>query len=120
MTKINILEHIYICTNESAVKLESYIDEIQKKFQSEPEIIRDIELGIIEQLDLILSERTEKQVTLVDVEFLIQKMGDIQLIDNNSISAEPMLGNQNLYRDYDNRIIAGVCAGIAAYLVVFK
>jgi len=116
MTNFNLLEHIYICTNEAAIKLENYINEIQKKFQHEPEIIRDIELGIIEQLDLILSERIAKQVTLVDVEFLIQKMGDIELIDNsNSISAEPMLGNQNLYRDYDNRIIAGVCAGIAAY-----
>lgn len=115
MTNINILEHIYTCTNEAKVKLENYIYEIQKKFQHEPEIIRDIELGVIEQLDLILSERTEKLVTLVDVEFLIQKMGDIELIDNNSPPAEPLLGNQNLYRDYDNRIIAGVCAGIAAY-----
>lgn len=116
MTNINLLEHIYSCTNEAALKLENYIDEIQKKFHHEPEIIRDIELGIIEQLDLILSERIEKQVTLVDVEFLIQKMGDVELIDSsNSILEKPMLGNQNLYRDYDNRIIAGVCAGIAAY-----
>lgn len=43
-------------------------------------------------------------------------MGDVELIDSsNSILEKPMLGNQNLYRDYDNRIIAGVCAGIAAY-----
>ncbi|WP_162263191.1 PspC domain-containing protein [Legionella nautarum] len=116
MTNINILEHVYTCTNEAALKLENYLTKIQKKFQHEPEIIRDIELGLIEQLDLILSGRIEKQVTLVDVEFLIQKMGDVELIDNpNAIPAEPMLGNQNLYRDYDNRIIAGVCAGIAAY-----
>lgn len=118
MTNINILEHVYTCTNEAAVKLENYMNAIQKKFQSEPEIIRDIELGVIEQLDLILSERCEKQVTLVDVEFLIQKMGDVQVLDNNFITTEPLLGNQNLYRDYDNRIIAGACAGIAAYFNV--
>ncbi len=114
-SKINILEHIYICSIEAVVKLENYIAEIQKKFQHEPEIIRDIELGIIEQLDLILAERTEKHITLVDVDYLIQKMGDIQLLETNSTLEEPIMGNQNLYRDYDNRIIAGVCAGIASY-----
>ena len=115
MTNIIILEHIYACTNKAASMLENYIHKIQKTFQHEPEIIRDIELGIIEQLDLMLSDRASKQLTLVDVEFLIQKMGDVELQDNQATPADPVLGGQNLYRDYDNRIIAGVCAGIAAY-----
>ncbi|MBA2651437.1 MAG: PspC domain-containing protein [Tatlockia sp.] len=115
MKNINLLEHIYVCTDEAAIKLENYLNQIYDKFQNEPEIIRDIELGLIEQLDLILTEKTEKQVTPVDIDFLIQKMGDVQLLDNPLTPTEPHLGSQNLYRDIENRVVAGVCAGIAAY-----
>ena len=89
MTKVNLLEHIYTCTEEAATKLEHYIQQVNKQFQQEPEIIRDIELGIIEQLDLILKERTNKKLTLVDVEFLIQKM----LMNLNLIIRKVLLKN---------------------------
>lgn len=112
MTKINILEHIYICNDDAGLKLENYLREIQHAFRNEPEIIRDIELGIIEQLDFILIHRNEKTLELGDVEVVIQKMGDVHQMESHSI---PDVVGQHLYRDYDNRIIAGVCSGIAAY-----
>lgn len=115
MKNVNLLEHIYVCTDDAAITLENYLEQIHKKFHNEPEIIRDIELGLIEQLDMILAEKTEQKVTKIDVDFLIQKMGDVQLLDDYLTPAEPYSGSQNLYRDIENRVIAGVCAGITAY-----
>lgn len=119
MAKIIILEHIYNCTDEASMKLQHYLNQVRTKFHMEPEIIRDIELGIIEQLDTILFERNQPIVTLIDVDFIMQKMGDVQMFDTNTdhnyTTYTTRMRKQHLYRDYDNRMIAGVCSGLAAY-----
>lgn len=118
MRDVNILEHVYTCSDDAAKKIESYLYEIHEAFKNEPEIIRDIELAIIEQLDLMISERIMKQLTLIDIEFLIQKMGDAKTLDDDSTQEKPSVNKQNLYRDHEHRIIAGVCSGIAAYFTI--
>lgn len=115
MKRINILEHIYTCHADAYDRLKQYLTEINNKFKSESEIIRDIELSIVEQLDLVLDERTSRTVTLIDVDFLIQKLGEIEMFDDLTIDNDYVVTRQHLYRDYENRIIGGVCAGIAAY-----
>lgn len=117
MSKINILEHIYACEGTAYSKLNNYIEQINKNFKTEPELVRDIELGIIEQLDLMLSERVNQTVTSVDVDFLIQKMGTIDMLESSIDidNTDQTIAPQHFYRDYQNRIISGVCAGIAAY-----
>jgi phage shock protein PspC (stress-responsive transcriptional regulator) len=115
MAKINLLEHVYDCTDEAAQRLNKYLAEIQRVFKEQTEVIRDIELGLIEQLDVILSERVNQELNLLDIEFVIQKMGDVHQFQEFEQSTETITTKQNFYRDYDNRIIAGVCSGIGAY-----
>ncbi len=119
MKKINILEHLYECEDAAHELLGQYLGQIHMKFAEEPDLIRDIELGIIEHLDLLLLPRTCKQLNKNDIISLIQKMGDIEMLDDHINNATLNFGSQKLlYRDDENRIIAGVCAGIAAYFNV--
>lgn len=115
MKNFNLLEHVYACSDDAYPLLQHYIDSIHQHFKQEPELIRDIELGIIEQLDAMLLGRSDKQLTKVDIEFMQQKMGDFDELEP-TVTADPSLvASQQFYRDYEHRIIAGVCAGIAAY-----
>lgn len=118
MAKVNLLEHIYDCSKEASQRLQKYLNEVYSVFKEQPEVIRDIELSLIEQFDAILSERDNQKLSLLDVEFVIQKMGDVGQFREFDSTSERVTTKQNLYRDYDNRIIAGVCSGIGAYFNV--
>ena len=59
-----------------------------------------------------LGSRSVRQDHDNNAQFVIQKMvpfDDIQTSPNDKTT------HQNLYQDYDNSLIAGVCAGLAAY-----
>lgn len=115
MKTINILEHVYQCSDEAYLLLGNYLSQIHSNFKDEPELIRDIELGVIEQLDNILSDQKKRQLSKIDVDYMIQKMGNFEPLDDEVQEPSTIIASQQLYRDYDNRLIAGVCAGLAAY-----
>lgn len=115
MKTINILEHVYQCENDAYIRLNDYLKSISDKFRHEQDIIKDIDLSVIEHLDQILSERNKSIVTLIDVNFIIQKIGEVESIDDSLEDHDCKITSQSLYRDFDNKIIGGVAAGIAAY-----
>lgn len=99
-------------------RLRVYLEGVEAHFDcyaDAAEIVSDIESRIAEQL----RERTgpSQVVKVVDVDYVIGTMGNIEDFSETPppIPRDPV-HSRRLYRDLDNGIIAGVAAGIAAYL----
>jgi phage shock protein PspC (stress-responsive transcriptional regulator) len=107
--------------------LKIYLDSIKNYFQkmeNDSEIISDFELRIAENFSSKLSSG-KQYINLSDVKEVIQIMGsldDFQEIydddDQTEDVKEEKKENNKLYRDSSNRIIAGVCSGIAEYFKI--
>ena len=106
--------------------LKIYLDSIKNYFQkmeNDSEIISDFELRIAENFSSKLSSG-KQYINLTDVKEVIQIMGsldDFQEIyddDQTEDVKEEKKDNNKLYRDSSNRIIAGVCSGIAEYFKI--
>ena len=107
--------------------LKMYLDSIKNYFQkmeNDSEIISDFELRIAENFSSKLSSG-KQYFNLTDVKEVIQIMGsldDFQEIYDDDDQTEDVKENKKiknkLYRDSINRIIAGVCSGIAEYFKI--
>lgn len=112
---------------EAYNSLQRYLNAIKRSFtdsQGRDEIIADIEARVAE----LFSERikTERQViSMKEVQDVIEIMGQPEdyLVDDEIFEDEPKNNYQRrtysshrkLYRDYDNKFLGGVCAGLAQY-----
>jgi len=93
--------------------------------ENDSEIISDFELRIAENFSSKLSSG-KQYINLSDVKEVIQIMGsldDFQEIYNDTENEtenikEEKKTNNKLYRDSSNRIIAGVCSGVAEYFKI--
>ena len=107
--------------------LKMYLDSIKnyfEKMENDSEIISDFELRIAENFSSKLSSG-KQYINLSDVKEVIQIMGsldDFQEIYDDDDQTEDVKEDKKiknkLYRDSSNRIIAGVCSGIAEYFKV--
>lgn len=106
--------------------LDDYLNNLRihfKKEESAEEIVHDMELRISELFSNRLNERNQV-ITLKDVEEIIAQMGKPEEFsddesDNENESnhkTQENKGVKRLYRNPDNKIMGGVCSGIAAYL----
>ena len=122
------LGHLVFNVEEDAYDvLKMYLDSIKNYFQkmeNDSEIISDFELRIAENFSSKLSSG-KQYINLSDVKEVIQIMGsldDFQEIydddDQTEDVKEEKKENNKLYRDSSNRIIAGVCSGIAEYFKI--
>ena len=121
------LGHSVFNVEEDAYQiLKTYLDSIKNYFQkmeNDSEIISDFELRIAENFSSKLSSG-KQYINLSDVKEVIQIMGsldDFQEIYNDDQTEdvkEEKKENNKLYRDSSNRIIAGVCSGIAEYFKI--
>ncbi len=123
---INISGLFFYLDQDAYDLLTLYMDQLNTHFSKSPEgkeIIADIENRIAEILQDKLSDN--KQVISVDdISEVINIMGkpdDIDSeanLDDNVEAQAPTAGKKDyrrLYRDTDNRILGGVCAGIANF-----
>ncbi|MCT4591092.1 MAG: PspC domain-containing protein [Carboxylicivirga sp.] len=124
---INISGHMFYIDEDAYSRLRSYLDKIESTFRSQEsgdEIISDIENRVAE----IFNEQINREtgvVTMEMVEDVIATMGEPEQFEdgeqNNerkSPSSNALIHvkpNRRFYRDIDNRILGGVCSGIAAY-----
>ena len=115
----NIDEEAYEILNKYLESIKNYFDTID----NEREIIKDFELRIAENFSSKISDN-KQCINLVDVREVIEIMGTLNDfkeiyddvdIENNSDKSEV---NNKLYRDSSNRVIAGVCSGIADYFKI--
>ena len=124
---INIGHSIFNIDEDAYEILYKYLDSIKTYFNTidnEGEIIKDFELRIAENF----SSKTsgfKKSIDLNDVKNMIKIMGtleDFEEIPDNDKNEETQNNqqkyNNKLYRDSSNRIIAGVCSGIAQYFKI--
>jgi len=121
------LGHSIFNVEEDAYEiLKRYLDSIKNYFQkmeNDSEIISDFELRIAENFSSKLSSG-KQYINLSDVKEVIQIMGSLDDFKEiyDDLEDESYKENENirgkLYRDSSNRIIAGVCSGIAEYFKI--
>jgi phage shock protein PspC (stress-responsive transcriptional regulator) len=104
--------------------LEKYLDRLQKHYANMDggkEIIEDIELRIAE----LLKERIGSQdqvvsdIMITEVIAILGQPEEFEAEDNSFgnkyAETEKKRSPKKLYRDTDNKILGGVCSGLAAY-----
>lgn len=124
---INLAGFIFHIDEDAYKRLEKYLNTLKAQFaktEGGREIISDIETRIAE----LFKERTGEQkevINAADVDQVIAIMGQpedyLDLTDEPKEKApeiEFTTRKKRIYRDSDNRIIAGVAAGVAAYFNV--
>jgi phage shock protein PspC (stress-responsive transcriptional regulator) len=121
--KINIGGVIFHLDDDAYALLQNYLTAINQRFASTnegKEIISDIEHRIAEILQGKLSE-TKQVISKDDIEEVIDIMGHPEDFENVEDGEEKTYTryehtSKRLYRDPDNRVLGGVCSGIATYL----
>ena len=120
--KINIGGIIFHLDEDAYQLLQNYLTAINNRFASTDEgkeIITDIENRIAEILQTKISEQ-KQVVTKEDIDEIIEIMGRPEDIADEDTERqeqeETYRASKRLYRDPDNRVLGGVCSGIATYL----
>lgn len=122
---ITIGKVIFNIEEEAYDKLSGYLEEIRKHFSKEKngeEIIEDIEISIADKF-LDRKQGKDSAVTINDVEKIIAQMGTVKDFDKSTEEEEgekakektESFRNKKLYRDPNDKIIAGVASGLSAY-----
>jgi phage shock protein PspC (stress-responsive transcriptional regulator) len=120
---INISGVVFHIDEDAYEKLKSYLLNISRHFGGDPEgqeIIMDIEARISELFSEKLKGGNEV-ITIWYVDEIIEVMGrpedfiDVEE-DTAESSKKTTTKEKKLYRDPDNRVLGGVCAGLGAYL----
>lgn len=125
---INIGNSI-IHIEESAFELlTNYLIEVKQHFGKSAddfEIVSDIENRIAEMFTEMLQTQQKQVVELEDVEIVIAMMGSVKDFENNDEEESangttethfPGNNDRKIYRDTDDAMVAGVCAGLSHYL----
>lgn len=119
----NIGGTVFQVEEDAYEKLQAYLQSIEAHFRSYPDvadIVADIEGRIAEQL--VQREFASQVVRLSDVERVIASMGRTEQFAEGSAETTPAseqafpTEGRKLFRDPDHKVIAGVAAGLAAYL----
>ena len=124
----NIAGYVFHIDENAFDKLDAYLNTIRSYFkdsQGKDEIIADIEARLAEMLQERIGD-VKQVVTLDDVNHVIQIMGrpEAFLEDDPDTAAwteqkseqSSNSAPRRLFRDPDNRVIGGVCAGVTNYL----
>lgn len=124
---INLAGTFFHIDEDAFGKLSRYLEAIKKSLsdpQGSDEIIRDIEARIAE----LFSEKLESSshvVTIKEVDAVIKVMGqpedymvDEEIFDDTPVTAKSRRSSsyKQLFRDIDNKFIAGVSSGLGHYL----
>ena len=123
----NIAGYVFHIDENAFDKLDAYLNTIRSYFkdsQGKDEIIADIEARLAEMLHERIGDM-KQVVTLEDVNQVILIMGQPEaFIDDDPESAswteqksQPRNSeSKRLFRDPDNKVVGGVCAGVSNYL----
>jgi len=120
---ISIAQTLFTIEEDAYQKLDTYLRSVRNHFaktEGGQDIILDIEARIAE---LFLASK-KQIITLVEVESVIASMGLVEDFDDQHAKESgtreekegPVNGQKRLFRDTDNGIVAGVSAGLAAYV----
>ena len=121
---INLGGIIFHIDEDAYFLLNQYLENLKKHFSQQEgslDILNDIESRIAEILNEKRSE-TKQVITTEDVQEVIAIMGQPVEIDQdenpkteNNVAGNGK-GDKRFFRNPDEKVVAGVCSGIAAYL----
>ncbi len=120
---INISGVIFHIEEDAYEMLKTYMNEVKNHFASYRdnfEIITDIENRIAEMFSGLLVKENKQVIVLTDVNDVITRMGnpsDFETDDENE-QYQPeteKTAERKFFRDMEDRVIGGVCAGIGHY-----
>lgn len=122
---INLSGLIFHIDEDAYARLQDYIQKLKQHFANQAgsdEIITDIESRMAELLQERLGDR-KQVVSMSDVEHIITQLGqpfemETEQTDDSGQQKSYSYRRKRLFRDPDNRKIAGVSSGIAAYLSI--
>ena len=122
----------FVIESDAYTALNQYIEDIRKSFRNDSygnEIVEDIEIRISE----LLKERciVGMVVNLSMVEEIRRIIGEPEVLgeqeaeaqqteDSHTKTVKCSLRERRLYRDIDNKVISGVCAGLGEYFNLDK
>lgn len=120
---ININGTVFHIEEDAYEILKAYMTNVKRHFMNSAdslEITTDIENRIAEMFNEILLKEGKQVIIDADVNNVIDQMGHIE--DFEEIADDSTAGNtfyntgeRRLFRDPDDRIVSGVCSGIANY-----
>ncbi len=118
---ININGTVFHIEEDAYEMLQSYMTDVKQHFAytaDSEEIVTDIENRLAEMFAELLQQRNSDVIVTADVTDVIKTMGSANQFENPD--EEQSFQSQNrherkLYRDPDERVIGGVCAGLAYY-----
>lgn len=125
---INLGGHPFTIDDDAYLQLETYLQAVRRSFQhleGKDEILADIEIRIAELLSTQLG--TRQIVSTPDVAAVVKIMGKPEQFEeeSNTGSASRQENAQEkeytfrpgkkLFRDEEDKIVGGVCSGLAAY-----
>ena len=117
---VNLGGMVYHIDDDAYERLKKYLDKVKQELRSiegGEEIYQDIEARIAE----LFSERLKNNgqaITIKEVEEVIAILGDPEDISGKPTGEEYKSRHRSykrMYRDPDNRVIGGVCSGLASY-----
>lgn len=124
-TNISLGGYLFNIENGAYETLKNYLHEIEQRCGALPnkdEIVKDIEIAMAEKLRERFADK--ELISESEIRQLVEIMGspsdiagDKETPKETVTSATPK-GQKHLFRDTDNKMIAGVCSGLAAYFGV--
>lgn len=117
VTKVHLGREAFTISIDAHKALKAYLEAIKKQVK-DVEVINEVELRMAE----LLRERginDDKVILSQDIDFLKQQLGQPEDFSDDNDGTESSNTDESstkkLFRDTDEGIIAGVCAGIAVY-----
>ena len=119
---INLGGIVFYIDEDAYELLDKYLSNLRIHFSKEEgaeEIVHDMELRISELFNERLNDRQEV-ITLSDVEEIIVQIGKPEELTDDTTQDDPIYNKEEkapkrLFRDPDNKVVGGVCSGIASY-----
>lgn len=123
---ININGIVFHIEEDAYEILKNYMTDVKRHFLNSAdslEITTDIENRIAEMFSDILAEENKQVIVEQDVTSVIDQMGRVEDFDEIYEEGKAPTGNpdtfnineRKLFRDPDDHLVSGVCAGIANY-----
>ena len=122
---ININGVVFHIEEDAYEILKSYMTEVKRHFaysSDSEEIVTDIENRLAEMFNERLADQKKQVIVNADVEDVLRVMGSVSDFElpeeDKGFSRESYAGfkaERKLFRDIDDKVIAGVCAGLAHY-----
>ncbi|MGB4398246.1 MAG: PspC domain-containing protein [Daejeonella sp.] len=117
---ININGIVFHIEEDAYEVLRTYMTEVKRHFAYSPdseEIVTDIENRLAEMFNERLANDQKQVIVLADVLFVTGTMGNVNDFEIDD-DENNLRSGRKLYRDSEDKILGGVCAGIGHYFRV--